>query len=139
MLKLSTLKKKKSKTKVFSNFFPAYDELPLCLTDKRDILEIKKERIYLFYSGLKKKDHPHFRYSHLAVSYVECTVALKKNLWSFPFHKRGTRGYLLSPAFTAMLPPRQQEIIEAFPNTVLILFPEGFTGLPLDYLKKVKS
>ena len=83
-----------------------------------------------------------FQIAKLCMACVQCKIILAKKLSAFPYHKRGTKGFLLEPAAITLFPQKIQEAYalnnEKF-GTRLVLLGEIVIALPpTDYKLKRK-
>lgn len=111
------------------------------LEDKRSYAQINLERKWNWYLKLKAKNVEFFKILKLCESYVELKISLRKNLISFPYYKRGTKGFLLHVDAKLLFPLHLQAEIDRVEKTngsKLIMFEHTVVTLPQEYFKFCK-
>lgn len=110
------------------------------LVDQRSIKEKIKGKRWARYNECKKEDTIYFRLLKLALNYALNPITLKKGLNTFPYYKRGKKGFILEDSFVGILPdPLKVEAKKVMQEKgcKLVLFEHAFFTLPEEYFRRV--
>jgi len=138
--------KKKLRVKEASNYlWRDLNGLKL-LEDKRSILYnvVEQEKAFEWEQYYKRKAEgdPYFKAHTLALSFMVRPVSLKKTLHTFPYLKRGSKGYLLEDKclslFSADMQKKANQRMEN-KGVKPVYFKEVVILLPPDYFRLLKQ
>lgn len=104
--------------------------------------ELRNKALQIFMDA-KANDHPYIKAHHLALQFVTRPISLKKDLQgTFPYYKRGVKGYLLETSALNLIPMAEQQAfrqrLKDF-DVKLAWFPHDLLTLPKEYYRMLKK